>query len=105
VSKTSIAIKDENGKVLVGFFEEGEPVKWCDLDPETARQASEAMARAAYTARFGVAPAEGRSVIAESKRAQLVTRVALVLRQLQQRGREPIYTAQQLVDIVLSGVS
>lgn len=104
MSKTSIAIKDENGKVLVGFFDEGQPVKWCDLDPETARQAAESLARAAYTARFGAAPADGKSVIAEGKRDQLVTRVALVLRNLRERGREPIYTAQQVVDIVLAGV-
>lgn len=103
MSKTSIAIKDEKGMVLVGVFEESQPVRWVDLDPETARQAAEAMAKAAYTARFGMAPPAGKSVIAEDKRKRLANRVAVVIRQLQERGRTPKYTAMQVVDIVLAG--
>lgn len=105
MSKTSIAIKEEKGRVLVGIYEEGRDVRWCDMDPETARQAAEAMAHAAYTAHHGAPPPEGRSVIAEGRRNQLVTRVALVLRSLQQRGREPAYAAQHVVDIVLGGMT
>lgn len=105
MSKKSIAIKDEKGMVLVGVFEEAQPVRWVDLDPETARQAAEAMARAAYAARYGVQPPEGRSAIAEDKRNRIANRLATVIRQLQERGRSPKYTALQVIDIVLAGLA
>lgn len=99
---TTLAVKDEGGMVLIEF---PHPVRWCELDPETARQVGEFIARASYKARYGTAPPDGRSVIAEAKRDRLVVRVAQVLRNLQDRGRSPKYSAQQIVDIVLAGVS
>ena len=100
--KTStIAIKDENGMVLLEF---PQPIRWCELDAETARQVGEAIAKAAYKARYGLNPPDG-SRIAADKRLHLVTRVAHVIRQLNERGRSPKYSAEQIVDIVLAGMA
>lgn len=98
----TFAIKDDKGMVLLEF---PMPIKWCELDPETARQAAECMARAAYAARYGVQPPDGRSAIAEDKRKRIANRVATVIRQLQERGRSPKYTALQVIDIVLAGLA
>lgn len=107
---TSVAIKDENGRVVLLF---PEPVKWCELDPEMARQAAEAMARAAYRCRYRVDPPDNRSSLASEMRSRitqqirndLVTRMTLVLRSLQEKGRAPHVIAAEMVDQLLSRVA
>jgi hypothetical protein len=107
---TTVGIKDENGKVVLVF---PEAVKWCELEPEMARQAAEAMARAAYRCRYRTDPPDGRSALAGEIRQRvtkeirnaLVTRVALMLRSLQDRGRAPNAIAQEVVDTLLSRVA
>lgn len=106
----TVAIKDENGKVVLAFHQ---PITWCELDPEMARQAAEAMARAAYRCRYKVDPPDNRSALAGEMRSRitrqirddLVTRMALILRSLQDKGRAPHVIAAEMVDQLLSRVA
>ena len=107
---TSVAVKDEKGMVVLQF---PHPVKWCELDPEMARQAAEAMARAAYRCKYKVDPPDTRSALAGDMRQrvtmqirnELVTRMALILRSLQDKGRAPNVIAAELVDQLLGRIA
>lgn len=107
---TSLAVKDEKGRVVLQF---PHPVKWCELEPEMARQAAEAMARAAYRCRFNVDPPDNRSAMAGEMRKrvtrqirdELVTRATLILRSLQDKGRAPHVIAAELVDQMLGRIA
>jgi hypothetical protein len=107
---TSVAIKDENGKVVLQF---PEAVKWCELDPEMARQAAEAMARAAYRCKYRVDPPDNRSALAGEMRQrvtnqirnELIARMALILKSLQDKGRAPHHMAAEVVDQLLARVA
>ena len=107
---TSVAIKEENGRVVLQF---PNPVKWCELEPEMARQAAEAMARAAYRCRYKVDPPDARSALAGEMRQRvtrqirdtLITRVAVMMRSLQEKGRAPNTIATEVVDQLLSRIA
>ena len=98
---TTVAVGTESGHVVLRF---PEPVTWASLEPEQARQVAEAMARAAYELHHGRAPAPGHSPIANSIRTRLVRRLAIVLRDLLDRGKSVDYIARQAVDIVMAEV-
>ena len=106
----TLAIKDENGKVIIKFHQ---PITWCELDPEMARQVAEAMAKAAYRCRYKVDPPDNRSALAGEMRSRitqkirddLVTRMTLVLRSLQDKGRAPHVIASEMVDQLLARVA
>lgn len=97
----TVAIGERNGQVVLQFHE---PIQWAAFDPETARQIGEAIAREAYQIRYGVKPAEGKSVISEEIRMRLMTRATHVIRSLQDKGKLPGYIAAQVVDTILSEV-
>lgn len=107
---TSVAVKDENGRVILQF---PNPVMWCELDPEMARQAAEEIAKAAYRCKYKVDPPDNRSALAGEMRRRvtnqirndLVTRMALMIRSLQEKGRAPHLMAEELVDQLLSRVA
>lgn len=98
---TTIAVGDEGGQVILRF---PGSVEWCALDPETARQVGEAIARAAYKAHTGREPEKGRSIISEQVRTRMITRCTHVIRSLQDKGRLPGFIAAEVVDTVLSEV-
>jgi hypothetical protein len=65
-------------------------VHWVALDPQTAANLSEAMARAAYAARFGDTPTtQDKSQITEQVRVRLTKRVELMLRTFEGKARRP----------------
>lgn len=107
---TSVAIKEEKGRVVLQF---PNPVKWCELDPEMARQAAEAMAKAAYRCRYKVDPPDARSSLAGEMRQRvtkqirdaLVNRVAVMLHSMQEKGRSTNVIAQEVVDQLLSRIA
>lgn len=80
----------ESGQVVSGVMEKGE-----------AKKLAEFLGKAAYEAHYGVPPPPNRSAISEQKRMDLIVRVAHMLRDLQERGRKPKYTAMLVVDEVL----
>lgn len=106
----TIAVGDEGGKVVLKFHQ---PITWCELDPEMARQAAEAMAKAAYRCRYKVDPPDNRSALAGEMRErvtkqirnELVTRMTLVIRSLQDKGRAPHLMAEEIVDQLLARVA
>lgn len=107
---TTVAVKDENGRVVLKF---PKAVSWCELDPEMARQAAEAMARAAYRCKYRVDPPshlsalgmEIRARVTQELRNQLVNRMTLIVQSLQDKGRAPNVIAQELVDQLLARVT
>lgn len=62
------------------------------------------MARAAYSARYGIKADESKSIISDQKRMMLVTRVTHVIRSLQDKGKLPGVIASHVVDTILSEV-
>ena len=100
MSETTVSIGDSNGKVVLTF---SQPTTNIVMEPENARQIGEGMARAAYTAKYGLKP-QGKSVISDQKRMLLITRVTHVIRSLQDKGKLPGMIASQVVDTILSEV-
>jgi hypothetical protein len=98
---TEIAVGDEGGQVVLRF---PQAVEWCTLDPETARQVGEAIARAAYHAHTGQTVDPKQFVLSEQVRTRLITRVSHVIRSLQDKGRLPGFIAAEVVDTVLQEV-
>ena len=98
-----IAIGEKDGKVILTF---SKPTQWLPIDPETARQMAEQLARSAYTARFGRAPdGKPRSMVTESLRRHMRARAMLVSRSLIEQGRNWDYISRQLVDLILKEVA
>lgn len=72
------------------------------LDPETARQMAECMAKEAYKINYGVLDVS-KSVIAEDVRNRLVRRAELIL--VSEAKKHPQYIAMSIVDSILAEVS
>lgn len=73
----TVQVSHRDGLAIMHFEK---PVRWCALDPETARNFAEAMSRAAYAAFSGDTPTtHDRSAITEQIRVRLVKRVELML--------------------------
>lgn len=89
------------------------PVAWIALDPQTAVNVGESMARAAYKVRHGREPRPNVDALAEEikrkttdhLRQVLITRGTLILRQLLERGRSPEYIATEIIDRCLQEVT
>lgn len=102
-----VALGIQNGQVLLHWHGARDAITF---DPQNAYEMGEAMARAAHKARFGEDPPSDHSYIAGQVRARatdelrtkLVTRIALMLRSLEDKDRG--YAARQIVDTVLSEV-
>lgn len=99
--ETTISISDHEGMVVMQF---SKPTENLVMEPENARQIGEGMARAAYSARYGVSPDQSRSIISDQKRMLLVTRATHIIRSLQDKGKMPGVIASQVVDAILSEV-
>lgn len=98
----NMQIMDRGGTVVIAF---DRPVESIDLDPETARQAAETIARAAYTCRYGIEPQKNTSVIAQEKRMLLVTRVSHIIRSMQEKNKLPGVIASHVVDQILQEIT
>lgn len=104
---TTLAVRAEGGQVLLVF---PNPVVWCQLEPQVAYQAGEAIARAAHEARFGEAPKDGhyiagqvRARVTEDLRERMVTRVGVMLNSI--GNRPPATQARMIVDTILAEVA
>ena len=98
---TTCAIGNRDGQVIITF---PKAVEWAAFDPETARQIGEAMAKEAYSVRYGRKP-QAKSVIAEEVRTRLLNRATLIIRSLQEKGKKPGFIAMEVVDAILSEVT
>lgn len=100
--KTELGLSVEKGQVVVRF---PEPRLWFAMDPQNALVIGEAIAKAAYEARFGKKPGEGSSVLSERTRQRIVTRAGAMLRSLL-ADRKPVdYIAASVTDAVLKEVA
>lgn len=104
---TTVAVRAEGGQVLLVF---PSPIVWCQLDPQVAYQAGEAIARAAHEARFGEAPkdehyiaSQVRARVTEDLRDRMVTRVGVMLNSITRKP--PAEQARMIVDTILAEVA
>ena len=101
----TIQVSHRDGLAIMHFEK---PVRWCALDPETARAFAEAMSRAAYAAFSGDTPTtQDRSAVTEQIRVRLTQRVALMLASFEREAPRPEYKVQatRVVDEVMRGVT
>ena len=94
----TVAVGTRDKKVILEF---PRPFQWAAFDPSTAKQIGEAIAKEAYYLETGKHPTE--SVITKQIRNRLVKRTELMINNLS--NKHPTYTAQQIVDTILSEVS
>lgn len=96
---TTVAIGTNDGHVVLKY---PKPVQWAALDPATAAQVADAMLGAAIDlgARVEIKMPERKYTPQqiESMRA----RVALVMKNLQERGAKQHIIAAEIVDIILT---
>lgn len=98
-----VAVGEREGKVRLEF---PKAVQWCELDPETARQVAEQLAKSAYTAHYGKAPeVKQQSLLAEQIRKKLHARATLLIRGMIEQGRKAPYIAHHVVDQILKEVT
>lgn len=98
---SEVTVVERQGLVILGTPER--PI--AALEPESARALGEALCRKAYRATFGDDPAENVNIVNEQVRSKLVTRLALVFRNLLEKGKTPEYIAKESLDIVLREIS
>ena len=107
---TVVAVGARNNQVTLQF---PHPVEWAALDPQTAVNVAEAMARAAHRVRFGREPPANIDTLAEDikrrttdiVREKMINRTVLILRSLQEKGRRLDYQAAEVVDRILQEVT
>jgi len=96
---TTVAVGNIKGDVILTF-----PVKTdcVQLDPETARQMAESIAKEAYKIRYGVKDVS-KSVIADDVRNRLVNRAERIM--VGTKDKSTRYKAMAIVDSILAEVS
>lgn len=98
---TTCAIGNRDGQVVMSF---PTAVEWASFDPETARQIGEAMAREAYTVRYGVTP-KSKSVLSEELQTRVMNKATIVVRTLMEQGKKPGFIANAVVNAILMEVT
>lgn len=99
--QTKLSVSDHEGNVVLTL------PSVCDtitIDPETARQLGEAIARSSYYCRYGIQPDDKKSVISELKRTTLITRATHIIRSMTDQKIMPGKVAAEVVDVILSEV-
>jgi hypothetical protein len=107
---TVVAIGIVGGEVVLRFPKD---VGWCALDPQTAVNVGESMARAAYEIRHGRPPPPNADALADEIkrkatdiiRQKMINRTALILRNLQDRRADLNRQAVEVVDRILQEVT
>ena len=107
---TTAAVGIRDGQVVMQF---PNAVQWLAVDPQTAVNIGEALARAGYEIRHGHQPPDNTAVLQEEIkrratdmiRLSMITRSEIILRQLLERNRSLNYIATELVDRMLQEVA
>ena len=107
--QTKVTVSDSDGKVILQF---SKPTTNLVMDPANALPIAEAMARAAYVARYGKQPPQETTALAAQLRSrehvkmrdQMVSRVAIMLHSLREQSKTDGYSAMQIVDTILARV-
>ena len=98
---TTCAIGNRDGQVVMSF---PSPVEWAAFDLETARQIGEAMAREAYTVRYG-RPPQGKSVLSEELQTRIMNKATIIVRTMMEKNRAPGYIANEVVNAILMEIA
>ena len=97
-----IAVKEMHKKVVLEFPYPSERVI---LDPQTALGVGQAIASSAYIAIHGIHPDNSlKQAVSDEKQKKLIARLAIVIPNLQRKGRDARYIAKEAMDIVLAEV-
>ena len=107
---TTAAVGIRDGQMVMQF---PNAVQWLAVDPQTAVNIGEALARAGYEIRHGHQPPDNTAVLQEEIkrratdmiRLSMITRSEIILRQLLERNRSLNYIATELVDRMLQEVA
>ena len=107
---TTAAVGIRDGQVVMQF---PHAVQWVAVDPQTAVDIGEALARAGFEIRNGHPPRENTAVLQDEikrkatdiVRLSMITRSEIILRQLLERKRSMNYIATELVDRMLQEVA
>ncbi len=104
IDKCQTAVGQKNGYVVLGIFEEGKDVRWVPLEPTTALEVGESMAKNSYELQYGSTPPASalKASVLEKKRQVLIIRCGNIIRQLGERGKKPEYIAESVVDACLN---
>lgn len=106
---TVVAVGIVGAEVVLRFPKD---VGWCALDPQTAVNVGEAMARAAYEVRHGRQPPPNADALADEikrratdiVREKMINRTVMLLRNFLERKPNLEYQAREIVDRVLQEV-
>lgn len=96
----TVAVGERDGRVVLEFEQ---PVRWVQLDSQTAAMVAEEIARRSYAQRYGVQPDRGKALATEL-RNRMVARTMHVIRSTQEGRRSPDYVARAVVDTILAEV-
>ena len=99
--KTEMVIFDSGGKVIQRFRE---AVLHVAYDPANAVEIGKKLIDCAVDCGAQVQIKVPKRQITETQRKRLITRATHVFRSLQEKGRPPKHIAQQVVDVILSGI-
>ena len=94
----TLSIEERNGAIVLYIGE-----TYVILPPDQAMEIGELMVKYGYHAKTGQ-DHDAKTVISEKIRNKLYQRTSLVIKNLQERKKQPMYVAQSVVDIVLSEV-
>jgi hypothetical protein len=97
-----VAIGDLDGEVIVTF---SRPVQWWPIEPESARQIAEQLARSAYKAHTGLKPLNEKSYVSETARKGLQVRAEHIIRSMIKDNKKPKLIAYNVVDQILKEVT
>ena len=98
MSENNLNLELRNGAIILTVND-----AYAILTPEQAKAIGEQMCKYAYEAETGLEP-KTKSIIADNLRNKLTTRTSLVIKNLHDKKKQPLYIAQSVVDIILSEV-
>lgn len=92
-------IGEHDGMVVIKF---NKPVTEISIHHDTGRQIAEKIAKSSFSAAYNRQAPKSKSFIAEQIRGKLLQRVSLMIQNLHERNKPPMYIASQVVDTILS---
>lgn len=98
---TTCAVGSRDGRVILEF---PEAVQWAAFDPDTAKGIGTAMLQHAYNTKYPDSNVDARKQLSQQLVVKLQTRLTHVIRSLQDKGKQPEYIANEVVNIILSEV-
>jgi hypothetical protein len=101
ITSDKCAIGELDGSVIISMPRATEALV---LDPETARQVGEALAKASYKVKYGREPGSA-SAVSQQVLARLVNQATHLVKKLQEQGVKPAIIANEIVVLVMKEVT